>query len=154
MPAIACCSAFMLAGCGGASSSVTTGAGASSAGADGTFFAEANAICRKAQKTGGAIPAPKNESELASFLERALVVGQDEVNRLGALHPPSDRAAAYRIWLNSLSQTLGELRATAVAAKAHKTEEVQALVGEGGGLNQRDLTRAAEAGLTVCAKAG
>jgi hypothetical protein len=44
MLAIACCSAFMLAGCGGASPSVTTGTGTPSAGADGTFFAEANAI--------------------------------------------------------------------------------------------------------------
>jgi hypothetical protein len=154
MPAIACSSALMLAGCGGGSSSgaTGTGTGAALAARDAPFLANANAICREAQTTGGVIPAPRNETELASFLERAVVVGQDEVNRLDALHPPSDKAATYRIWLDSLSQTLAELKATVVAANAHKTEEADALVREAGGLNERDLTRAAEVGLTACAK--
>jgi hypothetical protein len=156
MPAIACSSALMLAGCGGGSSSGTTGTGtgASAARADAPFVAAANAICREAQRTGGAIPAPRNQSELAPFLEKGVLLGQDEVNKLSALHPPSDKAHAYRIWLDSLSQTLAELRATVVAAKAQKTEEADALVREAGGLNERDLTRAAEAGLTACAKEG
>ena len=81
------------------------------AGGDGPFFAQANAVCREAQKTGSVLPQPHNETELAPFLERAQMLGQDEVNKLSALHPPSDRAAAYRIWLGSLNQTLGELRA-------------------------------------------
>jgi hypothetical protein len=152
MPAIACSSALMLTACAGGSSSVTTGTGASAAGADVPFLADANAICRETQKTGSVLQPPRNETELAPFLKRALVLGQDEVNKLSALHPPSDKAAAYRIWLDSLNQTLGELRATEVSAKAHKTEEVDALVREAGGLNQRDLTRAAEVGLTTCAK--
>lgn len=143
----------MLAGCGGGSSSVTAGTNAS-AGGDGPFFAQANAVCREAQKTGSVLPQPHNETELAPFLERAQMLGQDEVNKLSALHPPNDRAAAYRIWLRSLNQTLGELRAAVIAAKAHKTAEVDALVREGGGLTQRNLTRAAEVGLTACAKEG
>jgi hypothetical protein len=154
MPAIACCSVLMLAGCGGGSTSVTTGTGASAAGGDGPFFAEANAVCREAQKTGSVLPQPRNETELAPFLERAQTLGQDEVNKLSALHPPSDKAAAYRIWLGSLNQTLGELRAAVIAARAHKTAEVDALVREGGGLTQRNLTRAAEVGLTACDKEG
>jgi hypothetical protein len=154
VPAIACCSALMLAGCGGASSPATTGTGASGPSGDGPFFAEANAVCRAAQKTGSVLPQPHNETELAPFLERAQMLGQDEVNKLSALHPPSDKAAAYRIWLGSLNQTLGELRAAIIAAKAHKTAEVDALVREGGGLTQRNLTRAAEVGLTACAKEG
>jgi hypothetical protein len=152
MPAIACSTALMLAGCGSGSSSVTTGSGASAAAVDAPFLANANAICREAQTTGSVIPAPRNETELAPFLERAVVVGQDEVNKLDALHPPSDKASTYRIWLDSLSQTLAELKATVVAANAHKTEEADALVREAGGLNERDLTRAAEVGLTACAK--
>jgi hypothetical protein len=154
MPAIACSSVLMLAGCGGASPSVTTGTGASASGGDGPFFAEANAICREAQETGSALAPARNESELARFLERELMLGRDEVNKLSALHPPSDKAAAYRIWLSSLNQTLGELGATVVAAKARKTEEVEALVREAGGFNERDLTRGKEVGLTTCAKEG
>jgi hypothetical protein len=144
----------MLAGCGSGGSHVSTGTGASAAGGDGAFLAEANAVCREAQKAGSALPQPRNETELLPFLERAVTLGQDEVNRLSTLHPPSAKAAAYRIWLNSLNQTLGELRATVVPAKAHKTEEVDALVREAGGLDERDLTRAAEVGLTTCAKEG
>ena len=153
MPAIACSAALMLAGCGGGSSSVSTGAGASAAGGNGPFLADADAICSQAQKTGSALTPARNESELAAFLDRELILGRNEVNKLSALHPPSDKAAAYRIWLESLNQTLGELGATVVAAKDQKTEEVNALVREAGGFDERSLTRAKEVGLTTCAKA-
>jgi hypothetical protein len=153
VPAIACSSALMLAGCGGGSTSVSTGTGTAAAAGEG-FFAAANAVCREAQKTGSVLPQPHNEAELRPFLERALVLGQAEVNKLSALHPPSNKATAYRIWLSSLDQTLGDLQAAVAAAKAHKTEEVDALVREGGGLTQRNLTRAGEVGLTDCAKEG
>lgn len=155
--ALACCSVLMLAGCGSSSSSRTSSTGTtgtSAAGADATFFAQANAVCRESQKIGSALPQPHNEAELAPFLERALTLAQDEVSKVSALQPPADKAAAYRVWLSSLNQTLGELRAAVVAAKAHKTTEVDALVREGGGLSQRSLTRAAEVGLTACAKEG
>jgi hypothetical protein len=156
MPAIACSSALMLAGCGGGSVSVGTGTGtgASAVSASGAFLAYANAICRETEKTGRVLVPPRNESELASYLERALMLGREEIKKLSALHPPSDKAGAYQIWLGSLNQTFGELGATVLAAKAHKTEEVDALVRESGGFNQRDLTRAKEVGLTACAKEG
>lgn len=152
--ALACCSMLMLAGCGGASSSPTGSTGASATSTDGAFLAQANAVCRESQKIGSALPQPHNEAELAPFLERALTLAQDEVSKVSALHPPADKAAAYRTWLSSLDQTLGELRAAVVAAKAHKATEVDALVREGGGLSQRSLTRAGEVGLTDCAKEG
>jgi hypothetical protein len=151
--ATACGSALALSGCGGGAGSVTSG-GATSARGGQSFVAQADAICREAHRVGGALRAPRSEAELAPYFARALTLGQDEIEKLSALHPPSERAAAYRIWLTGLEQALGSVRATDEAARAGNISQVQALVREGAGLTQRNVIHARAVGIPACAKEG
>jgi hypothetical protein len=149
--AAACTSALIIAGCGGAGGTASSGAEGSKATGGGDFIAKANAICRDTQKTGATIKAPKANGELVPFFDRALALGQDEVAKLSALHPPSDRAAAFQTWLKGLNQAVYFLSSADAEAKAGSLKQVETSIQEGSGLTQRNLANAKAVGLTVCA---
>jgi hypothetical protein len=132
--------ALMLAGCGGGG------------GGGGDFVAEGTAICRQAQKAGSAIKAPKAGAEVVPFFDRTLTLGKAEVDKLITLHPPSDKAAAYRAWLAGLDQAISLLTRADVAARAGRFSQVQAIIREGNALTQATLADARAAGLVICAK--
>jgi hypothetical protein len=119
----------------------------------GDFVAQANAICREAQTAGSSIKAPKTNAELAPFFDRALAVGQKEVNKLSALHPPSDKQAAYQTLLKGLDQAVYFLTSADAEAKAGSLKQVETSIQEGSALTQRNLANAKAAGLSACANA-
>jgi hypothetical protein len=134
-------SAVILVGCGG---------GSGGNGAD--FVARGEAICRDAKKAGSALRKPKTHAELAPFFDRALALGKDEVGRLSALHPPSDKASAYRAWIAGLDQAITLLTHADAAARAGNVGQLQAVIQEGNGLTQTNLAAARAVGLLICAK--
>ncbi len=149
--AAACTSALILAGCGGGGGTASSGGEGSQAASGGDFIARANAICRDTQKAGASIKAPKTNGELVPFFDRALALGQGEVAKLSALHPPSDRAAAFQTWLRGLNQAVYFLSSADAEAKAGSLKQVETSIQEGSGLTQRNLANAKAVGLAVCA---
>jgi len=131
--------ALILVGCGSGSSS-------------GDFVAQGETICRDAQKTGSSLKKPKTQAELAPFFDRALVLGKDEIGKLSALHPPSDKASAYRTWIAGLDQAVSLLAHADAAARAGNDDQLQVIIREGNALTQSNLADARAVGLLVCAK--
>jgi hypothetical protein len=149
--AAACTSALIIAGCGGGGSSATSGGEGSQAAGGGDFTARANAICRDTQKAGASIKAPKANGELVAFFDRALALGRHELAELSALHPPSEKAAAFQTWLRGLNQAVYFLSSADAEARAGSLKQVETSIQEGSGLTQRNLANAKAVGLTVCA---
>jgi hypothetical protein len=149
----ACACTLILAGCGGGGGPAAGGGEGSAAAGGSDFVAKANAICREAQTAGRSIKAPKRNGELVPFFDRALAVGQDEVAKLSALHPPSDKRAAYQTLLKGLNQAVYFLSSADAEAKAGSLKQVETSIQEGSALTQRNLANAKAAGLSVCANA-
>jgi hypothetical protein len=133
--------ALILVGCG---------SGSGSNGAD--FAAQGETICRDAQKTGSSLKKPKTQAELVPFFDRALMLGKDEVGKLSALHPPNDKAGAYRAWIAGLDQAISLLAHADAAARAGNVGQLQAIIREGNALTQTNLADARAVGLPICAK--
>jgi hypothetical protein len=129
---------------------VLIGCGSGSSGAD--FVAQGEAICRDAQKTGSSLKKPKTQAELVPFFDRALMLGKDEVGKLSVLHPPADKAGAYRAWIAGLDQAISLLARADAAARSGNVGQVQAIIGEGNALTQTNLADARAVGLLICAK--
>lgn len=154
MLASVCTSAFILGGCGGGESAGAGGGTNSVASADANFIAKGEAICREASRAGQSLRPPVNEAGLGPFFARALTLSQDEVDKLNALQPPTNKAGAYETWLSGLQQAIGSLKSAAAAAKAGKSTQVQAIIREAGAVTERNLTYAKAVGLTACSKEG
>ena len=131
--------ALILVGCGNGSSSTD-------------FVAQAETICRDAQKTGSSLKKPKTQAELVPFFDRALMLGKDEVGKLSALNPPSYKAGAYRTWIAGLDQAVSLLAHADAAARAGSDDELQVIIREGNALTQTNLADARAVGLPICAK--
>jgi hypothetical protein len=144
-------SVLVLAGCGSTAAPSRT---VSSVSPDAAFTAKADAICHQAATAGHTLQTPANEGQLAPYFDRALTLSQAEISRLSALHPPADRATAYRTWLTGVEGSFASLRTADAAAKAGKYSQVQAIVREAGAVTERNLAYAHAAGLTTCSKEG
>ena len=135
-----CLVVLLLGGCGG-----TSGGG--------DFLAQANAICREAQKRGSSLRAPHSPSDLVPFFDRALALVKAEVAQLHALPASGDRANAFRTYLGGIDQAVLLLRRADAAAKAGDVQGVQAIIREGDSLTQTNVANAQAAGLATCANA-
>jgi hypothetical protein len=144
----------VLAGCGGGGNAASSSRTAAPASADAAFLAQADAICHEAATAGHTLQTPANEGQLAPYFDRAIRVSQAEISKLSALHPPGDRATAYRTWLTGVEGSFASLRTADAAARAGKYSQVQAIVREAGAVTQRNLAYAAAAGLATCSKEG
>jgi hypothetical protein len=154
MLATAFASVLVLAGCGGGGNTASSSRTAVAAGADGVFIAKADAICHEAATAGHTLQPPANEGQLAPYFDRAIRLSQEEISKLSALHPPDDRASAYRTWLTGVEGSFASLRTADAAARAGKQSQVQAIVREAGAVTERNLAYAAAAGLATCSKEG
>jgi hypothetical protein len=135
--------ALALVGCGSARGSNGPG-----------FVAQGETICRDAEKTGSSLKKPKAQAELVPFFDRALMLGRDEVGKLSALHPPNDKADAFRAWIAGLDQAISLLTHADAAARAGNVGQLKAIIQEGNALTQTNLAHARAVGLLMCGKEG
>ncbi|HEX4466699.1 MAG TPA: hypothetical protein VH025_05890 [Solirubrobacteraceae bacterium] len=139
-----------LAGCGGGSSS---GSGSGDTSASAEFESKGNAVCTEIAAIGKKLKAPKSASEFHPFLSKAVSIGREEVEKLRALTPPSDKQAAFNRYLSGISSALLVLQHADAAAQAGKVSEITSILEKAQGLEGRNIANARAAGLTACASA-
>jgi hypothetical protein len=142
----ACVLTTMLAGCGGGGRPGGTSAGGEA------FVAEATEICASTQRAGRSLKTPRGPAELVPYFDAALSLGRGEVAKLRALHPPSDKTAAYSTYLSGLDQEIVVLERADAAAKAGNVAQVSAIVQEANALTQKSTENAKALGLVACTK--
>jgi hypothetical protein len=136
--------ALLVAGCGGGG-----GAGRLSR-AD--YAKEADKVCSTYNAKLNALPQPKNQDELAAFVDKAVPLVSDASDRLSELKPPQDEQRVADAWNRANSDIVRALERLRDAAKAKDRAKMQTALADGNKANSRANTLAKTLGMNACSK--
>jgi hypothetical protein len=135
--------AVLVAGCGG-------GGGGRLSRAD--YAKQADKVCTTYNAKLNAIPQPKNQAELAAFVDKAVPLVSDASDRLSELKPPQDEQRIADSWNRANSDIVRALERLRDAAKAKDNAKMQAALADGNKANSRANTLAKTLGMNACSK--
>lgn len=142
-PLIALALVFLLAGCGGGSSTPLTKA---------EYASKADAICGKYNQQIKSFANPKNLSDLAKVADKTLPVLDHAIKDISKLEPPTSEKALADQWLTQVRNLENDLQEIRDKAKAGDIQGVQAVVPKATDHNARSNQLAAQLGMSVCNK--
>ena len=135
--------AVLVAGCG-------SGGGSRLSRAD--YAKQADKICSTYNAKLNALPQPKNQTELAGFVDKAVPLVSDASDRLSELKPPQDEQRVADAWNRANSDIVRALERLRDAAKAKNNAKMQTALADGNKANARANTLAKTLGMNACSK--
>ena len=135
--------AAAVAGCGGSSSSTSSSA---------DFVAQGNAICKKSNAQIAALPQPKSNAELTTYLNQASPIIQSALDQVNGLTPPGDKQKAFDTWVGTITNEADLVAEAQSAAADGNSSQAISLLNKQGTLSKQGNAQAAALGLTQCAK--
>lgn len=136
--------AIVVAGCGG-------GGGGGDRLSKDEYVAQADAICKEVEQKGDAIEEPTSLEDVGRFVDEALPVFDDGLDRLRELRPPAELQDAVDDWLATGNETRDLLEELKDAAGDGDAAKVQELGGKGEDLDKKSDDLARQIGLEECA---
>lgn len=136
--------AIVVAGCGG-------GGGGGDRLSKDEYVAQADAICKEVEQKGDAIEEPTSLEDVGRFVDEALPVFDDGLDRLRELRPPAELQDAVDDWLATGNETRDLLEELKDVAGDGDAAKVQELGGKGEDLDKKSDDLARQIGLEECA---
>jgi hypothetical protein len=116
------------------------------------YAKKADAICAKYNGKLAALPRPKDQTELVSFVDKAVPLVDDASSQLAELKGPKDQEHTADAWNKANADIVTALEKLRAGAKAKDEAKMQAALKDGNTANSRANNLARTLGMNACAK--
>ena len=116
------------------------------------YAKRADAICTKYNGKLNALAAPKSQTELVAFVDKAVPLVDSASSELSDLKPPKDEEQTAQAWNKANTDVLHALEELRTAAKAKDRPKMQTALKDGNTANQHANDLARTLGMKACAK--